>query len=354
MLKTSLINQVILTFVENFKKHREDLSTVLLTLEKHLWLASDETSTIERLSFIDAKNFAEHQQWQVGEFINLPASEEEEIDIEGLAESDYYLWLIGSHSYKRKKPKSKHSDEKNLKRLTEIDIEQNRYIIGRIPLVEGKLLSSCPHPKNPCVELTAAKLEITQQGNLLTEALAEDSHLGLFVKSAIPGKENGFDVEGVAVYENRIFLGLRGPVLRGWAIILEIELEDSSPGLLKLRKLGKEEKLYKKHFIFLNGLGIRDLCLDGQDLLILAGPTMDLDGPVVVYRARNGVNMSENVFNKPEPVLKIPFGNSDDHAEGITLFKDVCGVSSLLVVYDSPAKNRLVGEAGVIADVFEL
>ncbi|MNG03413.1 hypothetical protein D3C84_864920 [compost metagenome] len=35
---------------------------------------------------------------------------------------------------------------------------------------------------------------------------------------------------------------------------------------------------YRKHFFALNGLGFRDLCTSGDDLLILAGPTMDLDG----------------------------------------------------------------------------
>jgi hypothetical protein len=348
------INQVLLTFTDGFKEHRNDLSALLLTPEKHLWLGSDETSTIERLSFIDTTNFAEHKQFHVANFISLPAPEEEEIDIEGLAYADYYLWLIGSHSYKRKKPKAEFSDEKNIKRLAKIASEPNRYIIGRIPLVDGELLPLSQHPKNPDLQLSAAKLEVTQQGNLLMDALADDPHLGFFVKATIPGKDNGFDMEGVAVCKNRIFLGLRGPVLRGWAIILEIELENSGPGLLRLKNITEDGKGYKKHFLFLNGLGIRDLFLDGEDLLILAGPTMDLDGPVQVYRVKNGVHLQENVLNYPEFVLDIPYGNRDEHAEGITLFHDIAGVPSLLVVYDSPAKNRLVGDGGVLADVFKL
>jgi len=354
MHNSSLISQIFLTFTDSFKEHRKDISAVLLTPEKHLWLGSDETSTIERLSFVDANNFAEHKQFHVAGFISLPAPEEEEIDIEGLAYSDYYLWLIGSHSYKRKKPKPEHSDEKNIKRLATITSEPNRYIIGRIPLVDGELFPSCPHPENPDVQLRAAKLEVTQQGNLLMEALADDPHLGCFVKATIPGKDNGFDIEGIAVYQNRVFLGLRGPVLRGWSVMLEIELENSSPELLRLKTIGEEEKRYKKHFIFLNGLGIRDLFLDGEDLLILAGPTMDLDGPVQVYRLKNGVNCLENVLNHPESVLDIPYGNRDDHAEGMTLFQDIARVPSLLVVYDSPAEHKLVGDAGVLADVFKL
>lgn len=94
--------------------------------------------------------------------------------------------------------------------------------------------------------------------------------------------------------------------------------------------------------------------MDGADLLVLAGPTMDLDGPVRVYRLKNGVNLQENVLTKPDVVLEIPYGNGEDHAEGMTLFTDLSNTPSLLVVYDAPAKQRLQGDTDVIADVFKL
>lgn len=355
MHHTSLIGNILLSFSENFAGYHQDLSALLLTREKHLWLGSDETSTIERLSFVDNGNFGEHKQFRVAEYLDLPVSEEEEIDIEGLAYSDYYLWLVGSHSYKRKKPKPGKSDEENIKRLTKVKSEANRYIIGRIPLVDGELITQCPHPEKPKQNLTAGKLQITSQGNQLIEALVKDAHLGFFVKAEIPGKDNGFDIEGIEICQNRIFLGLRGPVLRGWAIILEIELQESNCwGLFDLKYLGKSGEKYKKHFIYLNGLGIRDLCWDHQDLLILAGPTMDLDGPVTVYRLQNGVNLDEKIMNYPQPILDIPYGKGKDRAEGITLYKNICGVCSLLVVYDSPVKKRLQGKASIIADIFRL
>ncbi|MBH8573804.1 DUF3616 domain-containing protein [Nostocaceae cyanobacterium CENA369] len=354
MPNSHLLHQVSLTFAESFQEHRKDLSALRLTPDRHLWLGSDETSTIERLSLVDTDKFTDHQQFRVSEFIGLPANEDEEVDIEGLAYADYYLWLVGSHSYKRKKPKSDKTDLQNISRLAKIESELNRYILARIPLVDGKLFSSRPHPQNPEIELSAAKLEVTDRGNLLIAALENDSHLGSFIQAAIPGKDNGFDIEGLAVDRNRVFLGLRGPVVRGWAVILEIELDKSQPGLMKLRKIGEDNKEYKKHFVWLNGLGIRDLIIDGEDFLILAGPTMDLDGPVQVYRWKNGVNLPENVLNNPELVQEIPYGNRDDHAEGMTLFQDVIGIPSLLIIYDSPANNRLVGDRSVLADVFKL
>jgi hypothetical protein len=351
----SLIRQVLLTFSSSdFKKHRQDLSALLFTEEKYLWLGSDETSTLERLSLTKENQFAEHKQFHVAEFINLPASEEEEIDIEGLALNEHYLWLVGSHSYKRKKPKSDKSDEKNIKRLATVESEPNKYFIGRIPYVDGELFSSCPHPTNPEKVLSAAKLEVTDKGNLLMEALENDPHLGVFVRSAIPGKDNGFDIEGITVYQNRIFLGLRGPVLRGWAIALEIELEDSDPGLMKLKDIGEEGQKYKKYFLSLNGLGIRDIFFNGTEFLILAGPTMDLDGPVQIYSLKSDGSLQDNILHYPELRLDLPYGNRDDHPEGMTPYQDITGVPSLLVVYDSPSKKRLVDDTGVMADVFKL
>jgi hypothetical protein len=350
----SKCDRILLKFNDSFKKSRTDLSAVLLFPKHHLWVGSDETSTIERLTFVEQQNcFAEHHTFHVQDFIELPKPEDEEIDIEGLAYHDYYLWFIGSHSWKRKKPKPEHTDVENIERLAKIKTEENRYIIGRIPLVDGTLRQSCPHPEAPDVTLTAAKVKLTEGGNMLTEALATDLHLGDFVKTNIPGKDNGFDVEGIAIYQQKVFLGLRGPVLRGWAAILELELEiDDREDTLKLKPIGAEQNLYKKHFVYLNGLGIRDLHVDEKDFLILAGPTMDLDGPVRVYRWHNGVNIAENTLSYPEVMLEIPFGIGDDHAEGMITFNEYTQTPSLLVIYDAPAAARLEGEGGVWADVF--
>ncbi|MEM7556193.1 MAG: DUF3616 domain-containing protein [Cyanobacteria bacterium P01_A01_bin.84] len=352
MYSSKLVNQVLLSFSPSYKKYREDLSALLLTPDNNLWLASDETSAIERLSYIERDKFAEHKQFRVGSFINLPAPEDEEIDIEGLAYTDNYLWFVGSHSYKRKKAKSNKTKTENIQRLSTVVSEANRYILGRIPLINGELLPSCQHPQESNCQLTAAKLQVTDRGNVLIEALEKDPHLGIFVKAAIPSKDNGLDIEGIVVNGNRIFLGLRGPVLRGWAVILELEIGDTAPGIMNL--LSEEGKLYKKHFVYLHGLGIRDLYQDGNDLLILAGPTMDLDGPVHLYRFQNGMNLSEDSFNEPEVILDIPYGEGDDHAEGVTLFEQVTGIPSVLIIYDSPQEQRLVNESGILGDVFDL
>ncbi len=356
MENNSLLYQIVLQFRDRFDPFSEDISALLLSPDGHLWLGSDETASLERLSSIDSRTFGNHEHFQVGDFIDLPSDPEEEIDIEGLAYSDYYLWLVGSHSRKRKKPKPDKTDQKNLQRLAKVESEANRYILARIPLVNGQLLRDCPHPNCPDNRLTAAKLQLTEKGNVLTDALESDPHIGPFIRAGIPSKDNGLDIEGLAVCNGKIFVGLRGPVLRGWAILLELELVSISPDILNLKKVGEEGEVYKKHVINLGGLGIRDLCIDGEDLLILAGPTMDLDGPAKLFRLKNGINRSDKAPAwEPETAIALPYGEGNHHPEGVTLWTAIAGRPSVLVVYDSPAQTHAFAEsASVLADVFGL
>ena len=90
-----------------------------------------------------------------------------------------------------------------------------------------------------------------------------------------------------------VFAQLRGsdpvhwsPVLRGWAMLIELKVVEPVDGRLDLAELDGWRR-YRKHFLDLGGLGIRELLPDPaapDDLLILAGPTMDLDGPVHLFR----------------------------------------------------------------------
>ena len=52
--------------------------------------------------------------------------------------------------------------------------------------------------------------------------------------------------------------------------------------------------------------------------------------------------------------LAIPFGSGTDHAEGITIIPGSENPLRVLVVYDSPSKQRTEGARAVRADVFEL
>ena len=166
---------------------------------------------------------------------SMPTRSTAEADIEGLDYADGYLWFTGSHASKRKKPKGK-DRQADLARLSRMETEPNRYLLGRIPLIEGLPAKRGRHPDRPKEALSAARLAGGEGGNVLIEALLDDPHLGSFLRTLhgergeqamlpLASKENGFDIEGLAAFGPRLFLGLRGPVLRGWAMLLAIEPE---------------------------------------------------------------------------------------------------------------------------------
>lgn len=341
--------------------------SAVVAVGDYLWLASDEVTSVERLSSADGITFNTHKSFTLKDLIDLPAQDkdfDQEIDIEGLDRNDSYLWLVGSHSIKRKKAEKAETTDKMIKRLSKTEIEGNRFILARIPLVETdqgadqQLKRSTADPNDPARILKAGQLEGDEKSNALVNAIKQaengrgDSHFANFL--TIPGKDNGFDIEGLAVSGNRIFVGLRGPVLRGWAGILEVSVDSADPFRLNLRDIGPEGRLYKKHFLDLNGLGVRDICTDGRDLLILAGPTMNLDGPVVVFRWRGALESSEEqlIFSAGlERLFTVPNGTGFDHAEGMALLTNP---KRILIVYDSPGADRKISGRAVKADVFEM
>ena len=160
----------------------------------------------------------------MGDFITLPQSEkpDTEVDLEGidlqwLSHDTGYLWLVGSHSRARKQVKQDDSPTKALEKLYTVTLDENRCVLLRIPVIIGgeglpNLVPSCPDPADGAKMITGGRLDE------LATVIADDEHFAPF--AGIPGKDNGLDIEGLAVTDDRVYLGLRGPVLRGWACVL--------------------------------------------------------------------------------------------------------------------------------------
>lgn len=225
-----LLSRALLQFGDQETTLQGDLSAAAVTPDGSLWLASDELQSIERLSQVAPYVFGNHQPFAIGDFVRL-ADAEGKVDVEGMDYSDHYLWFTGSHSLKRKKAKGK-NPRKDIARLATVKPEFNRFLLARIPVIGDTLFASVTDPEAPDRLLTAAALQQVGETNALIEALGEDEHLGPFLSFPLGDKENGFNIEGLAVRGDRVFLGLRGPVLDGWAIILEFDIEETEPGLL--------------------------------------------------------------------------------------------------------------------------
>jgi hypothetical protein len=360
----------LLQFQNTPPKLRDSLSGAVF-VDDDLWVASDETTSVERLSTDDGLTFQNHKSFSLNGLIDLPAERtdfDQEIDIEGMDFQDSHLWLIGSHSLKRKKVESADagSDGKLIKKLGVVENDGNRFLLARIPLTknsqtgERQLVSTAEDPPGSNKIMNAARLPGDTKSNALSDAIrkAEDGkgdiHLARFLD--IPGKDNGLDVEGLAVSGKRLFVGLRGPVLRGWAVLLELSVNTSDGSQLVLENVGTDRP-YRKHFLDLGGLGVRELCFHGSDLLVLAAPTMTLDGPTRLYRWKDALNASNESLVRADKLLvelEVQSGTGTDRAEGVAIVPHAEPPSQVLILYDSPGKKRKEIADAVTADVFDL
>lgn len=311
-----------------------------------LFLGADECADVEVLQ-LSGEAFGEHRRIRLGEAFKLPGGPDEEMDIEGLAVEGEWLWVVGSHSRTRKKPKKDQPlDGAAIERLAGLKLRENRMFLGRLPLAEiggaGRwdIVQDAGSGRRPQM------LPIGKQGGHLYKRLKKDPLIGPFC--ALPAKENGLDVEGIVVDGERVALGLRGPVINGWALVLEARVVAAGGKL----KLNGELTTW---LLDLDGLGVRDLKRVGEDVLILAGPTMKLDGPSRVYRWRGWTGLAANDgdrLHRPEPLIELPYGHGCDHPEALAPTRHA-DADALLVVCDTPAPARLGGGA-VTADVFRL
>src|SRR5690349_4950747 len=123
MRKTRKPVPVTLDFSDLPKKERGarmgDISAVLQT-GSDLWTASDETTSVERLSPTGENRYAECESFPLSDYLRLPTTDAEEIDIEGLAYEDHCLWITGSHALKRQKPEDEGDAEQDIESLAEI------------------------------------------------------------------------------------------------------------------------------------------------------------------------------------------------------------------------------------------
>ena len=273
-----------------------DLSGAVL-VGGRLFLGNDEGHSLLR-----CEPDATGRGWLQQESVAL-GEEGEEIDIEALDYADGYLYVAGSHSLRRKALKPDQlSAAKNRKRFRRVDAQAARDRLFRIPL-------------DPHTGELGEPLVID-----LRKRLRKDKLLGPFTR--IPGKENGVDIEGLAVHRGRLMLGFRGPVLRHNLVpVMVLDFDDP--------------KRYRLRFVDLRGQGIRDMVSVGDALLLLTGPVGDAPGPFRLW-LWDGEDQLPGKDRRISPAVRL--GNvqvpAGARAEGLALVEAHGERVELLLVHD--------------------
>jgi hypothetical protein len=328
-----------------------DLVQNLSALAAHdgrMWLGGDEGRSLYALRRLGDHHYGEATTLKLKEFGLAGGKEEGESDIEGLARDGQRLWLVGSHSRRRRKHDTAKGDPLTLVE----ESSPNTHVLGCLRLDDSG------EPVAGSGQRLA--LDAATGTDALTQALAADRRIGPFL--ALPSKDNGLDIEGLTAREDRVLVGLRGPVLRGIAVVADLRLGGLGTGASRLT-------LERHHlrYLQLSGLAVRDLAVvpGRDDVLILAGPTMTQTGPCTIYRWRDALKFeapeASGVFRveEPEPLLWIRDGRpgrpspdpshpaGSDKPEGLEVQRHDDGLIAW-VAYDDPlAARREIGETKV-------
>ncbi len=233
-----------------------------------------------------------------------------ELDIEGIArfKDTNYFYVAGSHSLKRKLLEREATKKENLAALEEIIFEPSRFNIYRLEMDPRTL-----RPKS--------KDRIG-----LYALLAQDPVLQRFTQ--IPSKENGVDIEAIAVKGkdgDKLHLGFRGPVLRDNLVPIMV-LDFNEP------------EDYELLYLDLDGLGIRELVKVKKGFLIIAGPSGGGRGDFLIYFWDGDDGVPDEGKRKSKLIFlgKLPTAPRAK-AEGMALEEETDDHYDVVVVYDGVA-----------------
>lgn len=281
----------------------EDISAIAY-FEDYIFVGSDESQNIINLLKKEGKDF---------KFIrDVPlclVDEQGEIDIEGMSvTADGRLYVIGSHSSKRKRVKATKTYAENRQRLETVVLETKKNTIFKIKL-----------------DCNTGQVLERESNTQLKGVLEQNTILSRFLN--IPSKENGIDIEGLAADNKYLYIGFRGPVLRGnYVPVMVTKFDD----LLD----------YELRFVQLAGNGIRDITHVQDGFLLIAGPLGDGLGPYQLYFW----NGEDTIPGKDRPdtsdycrlIGKIPrpLDYPEAKAEGLTILEDQGQEMTAMIVYD--------------------
>lgn len=297
---TAILFSVFLILPQAYATTFSDISDAIYFSENRVLMINDELSTLIEY---DLKN----QKVQITQEI---FSINNEADFEAMATYGDHLYILGSHSLKRKKVKPTNKRSKNLQRLQEIKRDDYRFHIVRLNLND----------------LDPTQKEVATLENILNS----NQVLAPFMQ--IPSKENGVDLEGMTIDKNgQIYIGFRGPVLRENLTpvlsIHESDLFSSTPN-------------YQILYVNIGSLGIREILKVDDGFLVIGGAVSDLNVPhkIFFWDGKDMLESKDSIAGKTRLLKELPAGLK---AEGISLIKETINSYEVLLSFDGEKDGNL-------------
>ena len=257
-------------------------------------VADDETQGAQVVILKDGELVA-------GDFIKLTNAQYDgkplELDAEGVAFSGGSFYVVGSHGRARHEKKAKKEAKNNAKAEATRQIFRITLDATSVDMKNGKLVSQ------PAIKRSTDLVGILQNEPDLSSSFNREL------------ERNGLTIEGVAVREDRLYIGMRGPVLETKAAVLSVPLSavfesQQAPSELHRLALGTDTLGRPR--------GVRDIIRYANGFLVLAGPRNDppdgkvratdysiyeWDGDRVLERVRHIPAFGKKV--KPEALLPL-------------------------------------------------
>lgn len=276
----------------------EDLSGIACISDRFGLIGADEARDVQAVELS-----RQTRTLRVLETIPLARSGEE-IDTEAIAAEGDCYYIIGSHGISKK----------------EGEIQGNRFSIFRL-----KVEPATGRPVKPVSVETASLVEILRTDPVLGE------HFGK------PLQQRGVNIEGLAVRNGRLFVGLRGPNLGGDAFVLELRADDVFAG--------RPQAAYVLHRLRLGaGFGIREIVAAKSSFLIIAGNSAS--EPSEKYTQSMDYDADREFLlvtwdGKSPDVHKIgPIPGVRGKAEAMTILEETEDHMTVLILFDGPRQGR--------------
>jgi hypothetical protein len=195
---------------------------------------------------------------RVGEYIPLTNAQFDdkplELDAEGVAFDGSHFYVTGSFGRARHESDSKKEAKNNAKAAATRQIFRIALPVSAVDMKTGMLIDK----------------PVITPSSTLAGLLQNQPEIAPFYDKAL--KDNGLTIEGIAVRDQRLYIGMRGPVIGTDAAVLSVATaavfdgQEGPPTLHKVA-LGMDRSGKPR--------GIRDMVSYRSSILVLAGPVND-------------------------------------------------------------------------------